>query len=380
MTEIEARKAKPGEKRYSIYDSGGLYLDVLVSGTKTWRVRCWIDGKAKIVTLGKYPGMSLREARNARDEAKRKVARAPQRGLATFQEVADEWLRIKVLPHRAPGTARNAQYRLERYVFPVFGDKPINSISPVSVLQVVREIEGAGHIDLAHRVVSLISRVFRYGVATGKAERDVSADLRGALQPLKHTHHASIVDPGEIGGLMRAIDGMVGSASVRCGLLFLAFTFVRPGELRGAQWSEVDFEDSLWRIPPERMKIKRPHLVPLSSQALEILRCMRPVSGHGQLIFPSIRSLSKPLSENTFNAALRRLGYGHNEMVSHGFRSMASTILNEHQWPPDAIERQLAHLEGNSVRAAYNYAEHMETRREMIQWWGDWLREQQHKG
>jgi len=218
--------------------------------------------------------------------------------------------------------------------------------------------------------------VFRYGIASGVCDRDPAADLGGALAPVVVKHRAAIIDPRQVKDLVRAMSAFSGSAVVKAALWFSAYTFQRPGEIRAAAWVEVDFEANLWRIPDARMKEREPHLVPLSRQAVEILQGLKPLTGHGGYIFPSIRNTARgdrPMSENTITAALRRLGFGHNEMCAHGFRGMASTILNEQGWPPDVIERALAHAEGNSVRAAYNSARWLPQRREMFQWWADWL-------
>jgi len=379
LSEMAIRKAQPQEKSYMLRDDRGLYLEVKPNGSKLWRIRFWVDGKEHKRSLGRYPEVSLKEARALRDERKLQVSRGDfseeaERGIS-FRKIAEEWFSVKVAPNNAESTAKAKIWRMERYLYPAFGKEPLEAITAAMVLRVLREIESRGHIDLAHRILSITSLIFRYAVATGRAERDVTADLRGALMPNTHKHHASLKDPAKIGALMRGLYGLEdGSPIVRCAMLILAHTFVRTGELRKAEWSEIDLATATWKIPAERMKIKRPHIVPLSTQALEIFREVYAFSGEGRLVFPGKRP-GRPISDGTILNALRRMGYGKDEMTGHGFRSMASTILNEHQWPADAIERQLAHVEGNSVRAAYNYAELLDVRREMMQWWGDWLGE-----
>ena len=233
------------------------------------------------------------------------------------------------------------------------------------MLQVIRRIEARGAVETAHRALQNCGQIFRYGVATGRCARDPSPDLRGAITPVQKTHFASIREPAAIGELMRAIHGYMGEFVTRCALQLAALTFVRPGELRYAEWSEFDLDAAQWRIPGSKMKMGRDHIVPLSRQAVDVLRDLEPLTGQGRYVFPSIRSKQRPMSENTVNGALRRLGYTREEMTGHGFRSMASTILNEQQWPPDVIERQLAHGEKNQVRAAYNHAEHLPERKRM---------------
>jgi len=350
-------------------------------GSKLWRIRLWQNGKETKRSLGKYPDVSLREARLKRDE----ILLAREKGinifasankLDTFQEIALDWYSRKMEGVKTDGHAERVLSRLKRYVFPAIGHKPINGIKPPEILSFLRQIEAAGKIETAHRVLQVTSQVFRYAIAIGIGENDPCAALRGALIPNKGKHFPTITDPKEIGQLLRAIDTLLGNAIVQNALLFLALTFVRPGELRTAEWAEIDFERAEWRIPAHKMKMERPHIVPLSRQALDVLSRIKSLTGHGKYIFPSTRNLTKgdrPMSDGTMNAAIRRLGYTQEQFTPHSFRSMASTILNEHGWPPDAIERQLAHVEKNSVRAAYNHAEHLEIRKKMMQWWGDWL-------
>ena len=262
---------------------------------------------------------------------------------------------------------------MEKDIFPWIGNRPIKDITAPELLATLRRMESRGALELAHRMREYCGMVFRYAVATGKAERDPSGDLRGALAPVKTKHHASVTDPKKIGELLRAIDGYTGSFMTKCALQLAPLVFVRPGELRTAEWAEFDLDAAEWRIPGEKMKMRDKHIVPLSKQAVEILRSIHPLTGSGRYVFPSVRTTARPMSENTVNAALRRLGYEKNEMTGHGFRSMASTLLHEQGWPHEAIERQLAHAERNKVSAAYNYAEHLPKRREMMQAWADYL-------
>jgi len=263
--------------------------------------------------------------------------------------------------------------RLERDIFPWIGHRPVGEISAPDLLMVLRRIENRGAIETSHRALQNCSRVFRYSVATGRAERDPSGDLRGALTPVREKHHASITEPKGVGELMRAIEGYQGSVITKCALRLAPLVFVRPGELRRAEWEEFDLEGGEWRIPASRMKAREKHIVPLSRQAVAILRELHAATGDNRFLFPGARTNGRSMSENTVNAALRRLGYSREEMTGHGFRSMASTLLNEQGWNRDAIERQLAHGERNSVRAAYNFAEHLPERRRMMQAWADYL-------
>jgi integrase len=263
--------------------------------------------------------------------------------------------------------------RLERDVFPWLGSRPVNEINAPELLAVVRRIEKRGALDVAHRVLGYCGQIFRYAIATGRGERDISADLRGALPPVRSKHHASITDVKAVGALLRAIDGYEGHFITRCALRLAPLVFVRPGELRAAEWRELDLDTAEWRIPGSRMKMRAVHIIPLSQQAVAILRELHPLTGRGKYVFPSLRSGERPMSENTVNAALRRLGYDKGEMTGHGFRSMASTLLNEQGWHHDAIERQLAHAERDAVRGAYNYAEHLPERRKMMQAWASYL-------
>jgi len=385
LTNVAVQGAKPKAKRYILKDEKGLYLEVSPSGGKWWRLRYWIAGRENRLSLGTFPEVSLAQARARRDDARKLLAEGldpsatrkaekaeAQAGGETFELVALEWFERFRGKWTAPHAGRILT-RLKKDVFPFIGSRPIHEINAPELLSAMRRIEARGAIETAHRALQNCGQVFRYAVACGKAERDPSGDLRGALTPTKEKHHPSITDPKELGELLRAIDAYQGSHVVRCALKLAPLVFVRPGELRKAEWSEVDLEAAEWRIPAAKMKMRVQHIVPLSRQAVAILRELHPLTGAGTFLFPGVRSSAKPMSENTVNAALRYMGYSTDQVTGHGFRSTASTLLNEQGWNRDAIERQLAHAERNNVRAAYNFAEFLPERRKMMQAWADFL-------
>lgn len=290
----------------------------------------------------------------------------------SFESIAREWhakFSIKWTPKQSNRIVR----QFEKEVFPWFGKRAIAEITAPEILEALRRAENRGAIETAHRLHQTCSQVFRYAIATGRAERDPTVDLRGALPPPRKKHYASLTDINAVTHLLRAINEYQGLFTTKYALRLAPLLFVRPGELRRAEWSEINFETSEWRIPAEKMKMRVTHIVPLSKQAITLLREIQPLTGHRKYVFPSVRSMERPMSENTVNAALRRLGYTKDEMTGHGFRSMASTLLNEQGWNRDAIERQLAHSERNNIRAAYNYAEYLSERRKMMQHWADYL-------
>lgn len=382
LTDTNVRNAKPPQRPTKLFDGHGLYLLLNPDGSRWWRLKYRIEGREKLLSLGVYPEVSLRQARERRDEAKRLIAdgidpsakrKAEKLSQAdSFEAVAREWFE-KHSPSWAAGHADKIIRRLERDIFPWIGKRPVGSISAIELLTCLRRIERRGALETAHRALQNCGRVFRYAVATGRAERDPTADLRGALPPTTQEHHASITEPAAVGELLRAMDGYRGNAETQLALQLAPLVFVRPGELRKAEWAEFDLDGAEWRIPAERMKMNAQHIVPLSRQALSILLQLKALTGKYRFVFPSVRSPERPMSENTVNAALRRLGYTNDQMTGHGFRSMASTLLNEQGWHRDSIERQLAHGERDKVRAAYNYAEHLPERRKMMQAWGDYL-------
>jgi integrase len=374
--------AKPREKAFKLADGGGLYLLVTPAGSRWWRLRFRVRGTEKMLSLGTFPDVSLKLARERRDQARRDLAsgidpsakRRTEKMTSgnTFEAIAREWY-DKFSPSWAPGYSSKVIRRLEIRVFPWIGSMPIPQIKPPDLLACLRRVEARGKLGTAHRALQVCGRVFRYAVATGRAERDPSGDLRGALPPKQEKHHASFTDPRSLAGLLRAIDAYDGSNVVRSALRLAPLVFVRPGELRAAEWKEFNLDAGEWRIGAERMKMRVQHIVPLSRQAVAILREMEPVTGAARFVFPSPRSDTRPLSDNGMLAALRRMGFERGVLTVHGFRSTASTLLNEQGWNPDAIERQLAHSERDGVRAAYNYAEYLPERRKMMQAWADYL-------
>lgn len=394
LTDTAIRNAKSGitpsgqttARAYKMGDSGGLFLLVTPNGGKWWRFKYRFNGKEKRLSLGVYPDVPLKDARNRRDDARkllangidpseqRKAAKtaSADRAANSFEAIAREWF-ASFSKVWAKSHSDKIIRRLERNVFPWLGGRPVAEIAPRELLMVLRRAEGRGVIETAHRTKQTCSQVFRYAVATGRADRDPTVDLRGALAPVKERHYPSIRDPQAIGALLRAIDGYDGSVVTKCALQLAPLTFVRPGELRGAEWKEFDLDKAEWRIPAERMKMRQQHIVPLSPQAVAILKELHPVTGRGAHVFPGARTNGRAMSDNTVNAALRRLGYAKDEMTGHGFRSMASTLLNEQGWNRDAIERQLAHAERDEIRAAYNFAEHLPERRRMMVAWAEYL-------
>ncbi len=386
LTDTTARTAKPAEKPYKLADGKSMFLLVNSTGSKWWRLKYRFMGKEKLLSLGVYPDVSLKDARLKRDQARaliangvdpsvnRQVQRAAkvERSANSFEVVAREWIAKTSTKWKVTHSSK-IERRLEKDIFPWLGGRAIAEITAPELLTCLRRIESRGVIETAHRAHQDCGQVFRYAIATGRAERDVAADLKGALQQLNAKHHASITEPKAIGELLRAIEGFNGSPATRCALRLAPLVFVRPGELRHAEWAEINFETNEWSIPAAKMKMNAMHIVPLCPQAVAILKAIQPLTGHVHYVFPSVRTNDRPMSENTVNAALRRLGYTNDEMTGHGFRSMASTLLNENGWNRDAIERQLAHGERNSVRAAYNYAEHLPERRKMMAWWADYL-------
>lgn len=390
LTDITVRNAKPGAKDYKLADAAGLYLLVTPAGGKLWRLKFRIDGKERKLALGRYPDISLSEARKRRDAAREQVAlgndpaREKQRkkvqaqlsGQNTFAGIADEYCEKRKRDGQkawAPSTAIRCEFLLSRLSASI-GRLPIAEIEPADVLAAVRKIESRGKLESARRTLQLASAVFRYAVATARLASDPTRDLKGALTSPTVTHYGALTEPKRVGELLRAIDEYDGSGITKIALQIAALVFVRPGELRHADWSEFDLDSGIWTIPAGKMKMRKPHAVPLASQTIALFRQIHEATGPSGYVFPSIRSRARPMSENTLNAALRRLGYTSEEMTAHGFRATASTLLNESgKWNPDAIERALAHGESDKVRAAYNRGAHWNERVEMAQWWCDYL-------
>jgi integrase len=387
LTDLKVRKAKPSDKPFKLFDGDGLFLFVTTTGGKLWRLKYRFRGIEKTLSIGKYPQVTLSEAREKRIEAKKKVdsgidpseakkaakAELIEQTVNTFENIAREW-HDKVIHTWTPGHATKILRSLEANLFPVIGDKAIKDIKSHEVLKALRIIETRGAVETAHRVRTIASQIFRYSIATGRAETDPTTNLKGALQPVAERHLSAITEPETVAGLLRAIEGYMGTFIVKCALQLAPLLFVRPGELRQAEWIEFDFEAALWTIPAERMKMRTSHIVPLSRQALEIFQSLHPFTCGSRYVFPSARSTDRPMSNNAILAALRRMGYEKAEMSGHGFRAMARTILDEVlQIRPDFIEHQLAHAVRDPNGRAYNRTSHLEERKKMMQTWADYL-------
>ncbi len=388
LTDTAIRNAKGQAKPYKMGDAGGLFLLVQPSGGKLWRLKYRIDGVEKKLGLGTYPEISLVAARARRDEARKLIAngvdpaiekqRAKMRAQAdasnTFTDIALEYIKKREREGWTASTLSKAHYYLDHFK-PTLGRFAVSDITPSDVLTVLKRAETKGNLETARRLLQFASQTFRYAVATARLSSDPTRDLRGALIAPKPKHYGALIEPAQVGALLRAIDNYDGNYLTLFALKLAPHVFVRPGELRHAEWQEIDFEAALWTIPAGKMKMRKPHHVPLSRQALELLTGLRAIVGERKgYVFPSIRTTARPMSENTINAALRRLGFTSDEMTAHGFRAMASTLLNESgKWHPDAIERALAHQDSDNVRAAYHRGAHWEERVKMAQWWSDYL-------
>lgn len=388
LSDSGVRALKPRDKAYKISDEKGLYLLITPAGGKLWKVKFRNAlGAEKKLSLGAYPDLSLKEARELRDKARSSLAKgedpAEKKQLDkriarinadnTFASIARACIEKNKRDGKAAATVRKREWFLSLVEKPL-GKRPIVDIKPGEILDSVRPYEAARNDEKAHRTLQFIGQVFRFAVANQLVDRDPTRDLRGALSSRKPKHFAAILEPNQVGELLRAIDGYEGYPTTKYALKFSPLVFVRPGELRHAEWSEIDLTEAIWRIPAEKMKGRIEHVVPLSRQAICVLKEAGAFTGEGKYVFPSIRTPRMPMSENTVNAALRRLGFTGNEMTAHGFRAMASTLLNESgKWTPDAIERALAHKDRDQVRAAYHRGAHWAERVEMAQWWADYL-------
>jgi integrase len=385
---IRAAKSKTG-KTVKLSDGGGLQLWVQASGSKLWNLAYRFAGKQRKLAIGSYPCIGLKEARAKREEAKKLLASgvdpSQQKRLLklasetqkadSFEAISTEVLDKKRREGRSETTVSKAQWLLGLAI-PALGSRPIADITATEVLSILRQVEAGGRYETARRLRAIIGQTFRFAVATGRGVNDPTSALRGALTAPVVQHRAAIIEPLPFGALLRVIDGYDGTLEVRFALQLLALTFTRPGELRLATWKEFDFESGVWTIPAIRMKMRRAHRVPLAPQTMALLEELSTFTGRYELLFPGVRSPSRPLSENTLNAALRRLGYGRDDMSSHGFRAAASSLLNEcGKWNADAIEAQLAHVEANGVRKAYARAEYWAERVEMMAYWADRLDE-----
>ncbi|NBD19525.1 integrase arm-type DNA-binding domain-containing protein [Aquabacterium fontiphilum] len=395
LTDVLIKTAKPGPKPVRLFDGGGLYLEVAPSGGKWWRLKYRHDGKEKRLSLGTYPDTSLKDARERRDlarrdlaagidpGAKRKAEKATRTALAanTFEAVAREWHQAVHCAAVTDGHAARTLLRLEQDAFPWIGATPIAEVTAPKLLEALRKVEARGAIETAHRVRQACGQVFRYGIATGRCERDPAADLRDALQPVIVKHHAAITDPRKVGELLRAFDDYQGLPTTRAALKLAPLVFLRPGELRQAEWAEFDLDAAVWTVPAARMKRTKqqkasgaPHLVPLSRQAVAVLRELEPLTGRGRYVFPSPRGGSRPMSDNAVLSALRRMGFAKDEMSGHGFRAMARTLMAERLGVPESVvEAQLAHAVRDSLGRAYNRTEFVDQRRSMMQQWADYL-------
>jgi len=388
LTDMKCRNAKPGRALRKLSDGGGLQLWVQPTGARLWRLAYRFGGKQKLLALGVYPTISLADARQGRDDAKQHLAagvdpsQAKKQAKAiqgesgdTFRVIAGEYVSKLKQEGRANTTISKIEWLLS-FAYPTLGNQSIKEIGAPAILRVLREVEARGRHESARRLRSTIGSVFRYATATARAEGDPTFALKGALIKPMVKPRAAVTQPKALGALLRAIDSFDGQPSTHAALKLMAFLFPRPGELRAAEWVEFDFDHAVWTIPAERMKMRQTHRVPLSTQATDVLKDLQAITGQGRLVFPSVRTTSRPISDNTLNAALRRLGYGKEEATAHGFRATASSLLNESgQWHPDAIERQLAHVESNDVRRAYARGEHWEQRVKMMRWWADYLDE-----
>ena len=387
LTDVKIRNAKPIDRHVKMFDGGGLFLLITPKGRKGWRFKYRFNDKEKLLSFGIYPTISLSDARSMRDEARKLVAKGIDPSSArkeekqarasdaqnTFEVVAREW-HDKNYNSWVPKHGDQILRRLEMNIFPYIGSMPIAHIRPLDLLRALQKIELRGANESARRIKQNCGQIFRFAVSSGRAERDISTDIRDALAPVISSNHSAIVNENEVGGLLRAIDSYDGYKVVKYALQLSPHVFVRPGELRRAEWTEIDFEKAEWNIPAHRMKMKKPHLVPLSGQAVEILKELNNLTGTGRYLFPGVRSPERPISDNTLNAALRRLGYDKSEMTVQGFRAMARTILDEIlEVRVDFIEHQLAHIVRDANGRAYNRTKYLKQRRAMMQKWSDFL-------
>lgn len=388
LKELQIRNLRPRDAIYQCTDERGLYLEVHPSGSKLWRYKYRYADKQKRLALGRYPDVGLAEARRRRDDARRMLdaggdplaERKREKLVAAFKaansfgDVAKEYIDKMVAEGRADTTTTKANWLLEQLA-PIAAS-PVADLKPLDVLAALKRIEARGKHETARRCRSFASRVFRYAVATGRGETDPTSILRGALIVPKVTHHAAIIEPEQMGELLLAIDAYSGHAITRLAMQISPHVMSRPGELRMAEWSEFDLDGAVWKIPAERMKMRRPHEIPLSRQVLAYLAELFPLTGPEGYVFPAFHTSKRPLSENTINQAFRRMGYGVGEVTPHGLRTTASTLLNESgKWSADAIERSLAHADANSIRGTYNRGRYWTERVAMHQWWSDYLDE-----
>jgi integrase len=391
LTELQVSKAKTSDKPKTLFDGGGLYLLVKPCGSKLWNFKYRYLGKSKLMSFGSYPVVSLSEARQARLEAKRllsqdidpcdfrKSNKALKKELQanTFELIAREWhTKFSSAGKWSSTHASDIIHRLEKDIFPPIGSRPIAEIKPMELGKVLERVAGRGALDTAHRLRHHCGMVFQYAIQTERAERNIAQDIKGILPPVKGGHHAAFTKPQDLAALLVAIDEYQGSFIVKTALQLLPLFFCRPGELRAAEWIEFDFENAIWEIPASRMKMKQPHIVPLSKQAINLLNNLQPLTGSGKFLFPSHRTVLRCMSDNAFNAALRRMGFTKDEITAHGFRASARTILDEVlKYQLVLIEHQLSHSVRDPLGIAYNRTSHLPERIEMMQKWSNYLDE-----
>jgi integrase len=393
LSALQIKNASPKKKPYKLSDGGGLHLLIGPKGSKLWRLKYRYLGKEKLLSFGRYPDLSLAKARKARESAREMIAEGLDPGAEkkkardnqlrereqTFDRLARNYLEKQAREGRAPSTLKKNRWVLDMACAD-FGAMPVAEINAPTILKALRKVEARGTFETARRLKVVIGSVIRYGISCGWTDADPTQALRGALARPVQKSHAAITEPEKLGELLRAIEGFSGQAATRIGLQLLALLYPRPGELRWAKWDEFDLKKSVWTIPAERTKMRRVHRVPLPDVAISLLKELKALTGFGDLILPSLRSSKKPISDATFNAALRRMGFTGDEMTAHGFRATFSTLANESGlWNPDAIERALAHTEGNAVRAAYARGEFWDERVRMAEWWANTLRQLQER-
>ena len=374
LTEFEIKQFKPKDKRYFESDGRGLIMEIKPNGSKFWIVRSYFEGKEKRKYIGAYPEVTLKMAREAATVIKKELKSGKKNEEnIKFAEIAEEWVETKVKPTLSSGYVEKTKLRIEKHIKPMLGNKIISEINAAMILDLCRSIEAKGTIYTAHRIKQIIGQIMRYAIATQRAEQDPTPALTGALKLVKEKHYAALTDAKDIAVLMANIREYPRQVT-RIALQFSAITFCRPGEVRKAEWAEINLEKKEWRIPWDKMKMKKEHIVPLTTQAIELIEELRPLTEKwGRWLFPSERLDGRPMSDNTIRIALRTMGYGEDEMTAHGFRGMASTILHENGFPHEAVEIQLAHAQTNQVAAAYNHAKYMPVRRQMMQWYSDLL-------
>jgi integrase len=389
LSDVQVKNAKPQQKEFKLMDGFGLFLLVTPTNGKLWRLDYRFEDKRKTLAIGAYPAITLADARQRREDAKKLLANGVDPGemkkalkasdrevnANTFEAIAREWHhKFSSAGKWSPTHSEDILYRLEKDIFPPLGSRPISEIKPKELLIVLERVASRGALDTAHRLRHHCGMIFRYAVVNEHTERDIAADLRGALPPVKGGHHAAATTPKDLAPILRAIDDFTGSFVVKSALQLLPMLFCRPGELRAAEWTEVNFDDAIWEIPAERMKMKQPHIVPLSKQAIEILKALQPLTGYGKYVFPCNRSSHRCMSDNALNAALRRLGFTKDEATAHGFRASARTILDEVlKFRPDYIEHQLSHSVRDALGTAYNRTTHLDERKKMMEVWSNFL-------